>query len=121
MDREYIANKTRPLADEEMSIDDEEGTQPGSMNNAPINHMNLQASKRMNSNSYYLQNNNSTIQGDTLMDFAQPMDLRYFSQNKRMSYDMHLTSQAPRIVPIQEPKKEDAFSHISVKAGHSQK
>lgn len=120
-DREYVAQKARPLIDEEMSLDDEEGTQPGSVNNAP-NAMRLQASKNMNSNSYYLNKDpSSTIQQDTLTDFAQPMDLRYFHSNKRISYDLRPTG-APEIVDIEEPKKEDAFSHVSVKGHqHSQR
>ena len=45
------------------------------------------------------------------------MNLRQLNQ-KRMSYDQRRMYQQPEIVPIEEPKKEDAFSHISMKAGN---
>lgn len=85
-----------------MSIDDDEGTQAGSRNNAhPINGMRAmanntnemhwksnRASKNMNGNSFFLNKSSiyqeSYITGGTERD----TDLRYFNSNKRTSYDL---------------------------------
>jgi len=109
MDRQYVADRTQTNFEEDLSFyEDDDHSPNNTIERGPIQSSKLHGSKNMNGSSLVLNkwNGSQQSQQETLTDYTQNVDTRFFNTQKATIEQNH-----PEIIHTREPSKNRLQSH----------